>query len=487
MRFFNRAILGLSLMAITLGLFAVAGYTVIQALNTRMADDGRPGGPPRERVFSAEIGPMQFATHTPVLTTFGQVETRHALDLRAPIDGRITDLADNFENGGIVRAGQILFEIDPSEAQSARDTAAADLEAAQNDMAEAEGAITLALQDIEAAENQATLQARAFDRQQDLFDRGVGSIAALENAELALAAARQALLARRQSLAQAQAAFARAQNTQTRQAIALADAERILAQTIVIADFTGVLTNVDLAQGGLVSRGQVLARLIGPDDLEVAFRISTAQYARLVDTNGALPELPVEISLQSNDMNPTLQAILTRDSGAVEQGQSGRLLFAQLDMAGGLRVGDFVQVNLQEPPLEHTARIPATAYGSDGTVLVLGDDNRLTPEPVTLMRRQGDDVLVRGDAALDGAEIVLIRTPALGGGILVDPIRRNGDGQNTAPAEIALDDDRRARLIAAVQSNTRLPDDVKARLLEQLNADLVSVEIIERIETRMGG
>jgi hypothetical protein len=54
MRFFRRALVGLFLMALTVGLLALAGGTIWSAMQTRMAESG--GGPPaRERVFSAEV------------------------------------------------------------------------------------------------------------------------------------------------------------------------------------------------------------------------------------------------------------------------------------------------------------------------------------------------------------------------------------------------------------------------------------------------
>jgi hypothetical protein len=175
-----------------------------------------------------------------------------------------------------------------------------------------------------------------------------------------------------------------------------------------------------------------------------------------------------------------------REAGSVEAGQSGRLLFAEITAPRGLRVGDFVRVEVAEPPLDAVARLPATALGSDGRVLVVGTDNRLEAVPVTLLRRQGDDVLVSGEG-IDGRQVVLARTPVLGAGIRVAPIE---PGAAAAPAEadedIALDPDRRARLIAFVEGNTRMPEEARARLIAQLNQDTVPASVVARLESRMG-
>jgi hypothetical protein len=106
--------------------------------------------------------------------------------------------------------------------------------------------------------------------------------------------------------------------------------------------------------------------------------------------------------------------VLTRESGSVGEGQSGRVLFARIEDARGLRVGDFVRVEVEEPPLAGVARLPATALGSDGRVLVLGEEDRLGAAEVVLMRRQGDDVLVSVPPELAGREVVAARHPGSG-------------------------------------------------------------------------
>ena len=267
----------------------------------------------------------------------------------------------------------------------------------------------------------------------------------------------------------------------------MADAERARADTVLRAEFDGVLSGVTLVEGRLVNRNEQIARLIDPDALEVAFRISTAQYAQLLRDGAALPDADVRVILDVFGMDLASTARLTRESGAVEAGQSGRFLFASIDVPRGLRVGDFVRVELEEPPLDGVARLPATAYGSDGRIIVLGDEDRLQSVAVMLLRRQGDDVLVRAPG-LDGREVVLARTPVLGDGISINPIRapESGEALPEAPQTIALDPERRARLIAFVEANGFIPADVKANMLNQLSQDEVPAQMVARIESRMG-
>lgn len=486
MRFFRRALVGLFLLSLTVGLLAVAGSTVFTALQSRWAEEARTP-PARERVFTAEVVTFTPQIATPVLTAFGEIRSRRTLELRAPAAGTVIELAAGFEDGGAVAAGQVLMRIDPAEAQSARDTAAADLREAEADLREAERALVLAQEDVAAAQVQAALRARALDRQRDLAERGVGSAAAVETAELAAATADQAVLSRRQALAQAEARLDQTGTALERRRIALADAERRLADTELRAEFSGVLSEVDIVEGRLVNANEQVAQLIDPGALEVAFRISTAQYARLLTEEGRLPELPVTVVLDVLGLDVTAAATLTRESGAVAEGQSGRLLFASLSNTRAFRVGDFVTVRVEEPPLSDVALLPSTALDADNRVLVLGEENRLEEAQVQLLRRQGNDVIVRAPD-LAGREVVTTRTPVLGAGIRVNPLRPGaaaeaaGDGEET----VALDPERRARLIAFVEGNSFIPDDVKERMIRQLNEDEVPARMVARIEARMG-
>lgn len=485
MQFLRHSLTGLFLLSLTLGLLAYAGQTVFSAVQERM--NSEPDIPDRrERVFAVNITQAQEQTITPVLTAFGEVQSRRTLEIRAKSSGTLVELAPEFEEGGDVQAGQLLARIDPADAQSELDRAGSDLLDAQAETREAERALALAQDELSAAGEQADLRARAFKRQQDLESRGVGTAAAVEVAELAAAQARQAVLSSRQALAQAEARVDQAVTRLNRAEIALAEAGRRLDDTRITAGFSGTLSDVTVVTGGVVSVNEQLAHLIDADALEVAFRISTAQYARLLDDQGTLIKAPLQVRMDAFGLELTTTGVITRDSAAVGEGQTGRLLFARLDKANGMKPGDFVTVTIDEPPLDRVVRLPASALGSDGQVLILVDGDRLNSVPVTLVRRQGDDVLVRGEG-LSGAEVVSERSPLLGEGIKVRVLNAAADPQKEASLMLELSDDRRARLIAFIKANAEMSDEVKAQLISQLSQAQVPARMVKRLENRMGG
>ena len=485
MRFLRRSLTGLFLLSLTLGLLAYAGVQVRDAVQDRMAQEPR-SFPQRERVFAVNVVAADFQTVTPVLTAFGQIESVRSLELRSAASGRVIEIAPEFIEGGDVTEGQMLVRIDPTDAEAVLQRVQSDILDSKAEQREAERALVLARDELVAADEQATLRERAFQRQRDLEERGVGTAAAVEVAELAAAQARQAVLSRRQAVAQAEARIDQATTRLSRAVIAEAEAQRRLDDTVITADFSGTLADVSVVQGRLVSANEQLARLIDADALEVAFRVSTQQFARLLDENGQLTKSDVTVVLDVFGTNLTATGTLSRAGAAVGDGQTGRLLFATLDSAPGFRPGDFVTVRIAEPPLENVARLPASALNAANEVLVIAEEDRLEVSSVNLLRRQGDDVLVRA-RGLQAREVVAERTPLLGAGIKVRPLRDAGQAAPEEPEMVELTEERRARLTAFVQSNTRMPEEARQRLLQQLSQGSVPAQVVERIESRMGG
>jgi multidrug efflux pump subunit AcrA (membrane-fusion protein) len=409
MRFLRQGLLGLFLLSVTLGLLAYAGQTLRLAVEERAGREVRVPER-RERVFAVRVIRPEAGTITPTLTAFGRIESRRTLEIRAQAGGVITELAPGFVEGGTVTAGQVLARIDPADAEAALARSKTDLADARAEEREAARALKLARDDLAARQEQAEIQTRALARQRDLESRGVGTLTAIEAAEYNLVQARQAVLGGRQALALAEARIDQAATAAARSGLALSEAERRLAETRVTAGFSGTLSEVSVVEGRLVSANEQIALLVDGRALDVAFRVSNAQYAQLIDATGALRPAPVTVTLESGAARITATGHIAREAG--------RMIFAALDDAPAMKPGDFVTVTVKEPPLGDVARLPASALGPDGAVLALGADDRLERVPVTLLRRQGNDVLVRaGDVA--GREIVTERSPALGAGLKV--------------------------------------------------------------------
>lgn len=485
MRFLRKSLMGLFLVGTTLAIFAFAFVMVRSAIENK--DDGqRRGGGQRERTFAVNVVPFEAGKQIPVLKVFGEIQSQRSLDLRAAVSGAVIDLHPNFQNGGQVQEGDILLQIDPSNAETGLALVQADMADAQADMREATRALDLASDEVSAAKEQAALRLKALKRQNDLIERGVGTAASVETAEFAASSAKQAILSRRQSFQATEARLDQTKARLIRVKISLAEAERNLRDTVLRATFSGSLANVTVVKGGTVTNNERIGQLVDPLALEVAFRVSTSQHQRLLNDDGVLRNSKISATLDVLGAEMKTEGALTREAAVVGEGLTGRLLFASLANVKGLRPGDFVTVDITEPALSWVAKLPASALSGSNKVLVVGDDERLKETEVTLIRRQGDDVLVRS-RELQDAKVVAERSPVLGTGIKVRVLSAEEGQEPEAPSMVALDPERRAKLIAFVEGNKYIPKDAKNRILDQLKKPEVPNEMVERLESRMGG
>ncbi|MGB1212098.1 MAG: efflux RND transporter periplasmic adaptor subunit [Pikeienuella sp.] len=432
MRFIWRSLLGVCLFLLGVG---AAGYGAVVFVQNKQA--GADGGyaaqrGPSERIFAVAAGVITPETIRPEIVAYGEIRSWRTLELRAANAGKVVELADTFRDGTAVESGATLFQIDPENYASAVADAEAALAEAQADLAEAEQAVGVAEREMAASETQLEIRESAMKRQRDLLRRGVATAATVEDAELSYAAAEQAAAGRAQALLTARSRVGRAALGRSRAEIALAEAERELGKTTHKAPFSGLLSDVDAVLGGLASANEKMGVLIDPTALEAAFRVTNAQFARLLDDKGVLTSTGLTVTLDLDDRPLVVPGFLDRADAVIGEGQAGRLVFAKLELEAGtlLRPGDFVTVRIVEPPLDDVARLPSSAVTEAGGLLLIDDDDRLTEVSVTILRRTGDDVIVRN--APKNARYVKERAPQLGRGVKVRII---GTPAVTAPTE----------------------------------------------------
>ncbi len=492
MRMLTRASFGLAIGGATLAVLFTAGGVLYRAWEdgSSVASNKRT---PRERSYSVAVGVLAPETVIPIITAYGHLTSGRTLELRSAVAGTLVELSDNFRDGGVVAADTVLFRINPSRLETALALAETDVDEAQAGLAQAQAALVLGGLEVEAAQVQLDLRLQAVVRQEDLRARGVATEADVEAAVLARAAAEQTLVSRRQVVAGDQARLAQAKITVSRREIALADARRTLAETTVTAPFAGVINDTNAVQGRLVSVNEQLGELIDMGDIEVAFRVTNNQFSRLLNAQGTLRPADMSVLVQRGRQVTEFPAKLDRAGAGLEEGQVGRLVYAKLiepDL-NLIQTGDFVTVRIPERPLENVASIPATAATADGRILVIGEGNRLEETQATLLRHQGD-MLVVGDVPF-GRQYVKARALQLGQGIIVTPVAEAPEGQAaTAPApapsppdSIALDDERRATIIAFIEASDQMKPEMREKFLEELSRPEVPIATVEKFEAKI--
>ena len=205
------------------------------------------------------------------------------------------------------------------------------------------------------------------------------------------------------------------------------------------------------------------------------------------------------IEVQRGRQITELPAKLDRAGAELAEDKVGRLVFARLvePDASFVQPGDFVTVRIPERPMDNVATIPAAAATTDGRILLIGADNRLEEVQATLLRHQGDELIVT-DVPF-GRQYVTARALQLGPGIQVTPAEPVAAGTAAAATDagaaaeapaaateadtIALDDDRRAAIVAFIEASEKMKPEKKAQWLEELSRPEVPRATVEKFET----
>ena len=206
--------------------------------------------------------------------------------------------------------------------------------------------------------------------------------------------------------------------------------------------------------------------------------------------------MPVSVSLEFENRDVRINGKITRMASEVMEGAAGKKIFASLETSPNtiLRPGDFVKVVIKEKELNSVFVVPASSVDPNNKVLVLNDEGRLEELEVELVRRQGDELVLKN--VPEGVEYVIRRTPQLGKDLRIDPIRKEdlnkaidstGKIKKVEEELIQLDEEKRQFYIERIKENKWMPDSAKDRILKTLEKEKVPKKLIDRLEQRMKG
>jgi membrane fusion protein (multidrug efflux system) len=334
----------------------VAAALLLAACGRGGPPQGGPGGFPPAPVSLMDVKPVTVPVRFEYV---GQTAGSREAEVRARVEGILEKRA--YQEGGPVKAGQVLFLIDPKPY------------AAQAQQAEA------ALSQAEAQQTQAR---RNLERQKALMVEGMTTRRELDDAQSAVETAVATV-----KLAQAR----------------LTEAKLNLSYTTVTAPVAGVASRAQKSEGSLVSPGQesLLTTVSQLDPMYVNFSVSEAERLRLdreiAEGRLTLPDpakggQTVRLKLADGSIFPRqgrlafIDARINPATGAFD----ARAEIANPD--GALRPGQFVRV-----VVEGSERPNAIAL----------------PQRAVLDGPQGKFVYVAGKSA-DGKDVALPRPVAVG-------------------------------------------------------------------------
>lgn len=322
----------------------------------------------------------------------GRLEAVERVSVRSRVAGTV--LAAHFREGALVKAGELLFTIDPAPYQAAVDRAEA-----QRLSAEAR----LAYTSSELARAQ-TLWADRAIAQRELDERA--------NAEREAAAALRAAQAVLQS------------------------ARLDLGYTQVRAPVAGRVGRIEVTQGNLVAAGPgapVLTSLVSVSPIYASFDADEAVVRRglaALGTGGARPPLErIPVELAAGPAGEKVQGRLQLVDNQVDAASGTVRLRAVFDNPQGtLMPGQFAKLRMGQPAARSALLVSERAVGTDQHkrfVLVVGADHKLVYREVEL------------GSAVDGLRIVE-RGLQAGEQVVVNGLQRVRPGAEVQPQPVPM-------------------------------------------------
>jgi len=307
--------------------------------------------PPPPEVTVAPVTQRLIVDHA---ERIGRVVATETVELRPEVSGRITHVG--FAAGEPVRAGQVLFTIDPQSYAAAVDVARAE---------------------VARAEARAASALREADRASALREQQ-----AISNEESEL---------RRSRAAETQAELLAAR-------AALASAEIDLARTEVRSPIDGRVSRAYVTEGNVVSGGAagatLLTTIVSTGEVHVyvnvdeatihRFRRALAEGILLTDADG---RIPVELRLDQSETYTHHGYVESLDNRIDPQTGSLTVRLHFDDPQDQLLPGSFARVRVPVSAAEPRLLISERAIGTDQSqkfVLVVGEDETVAYRPVTL-------------------------------------------------------------------------------------------------------
>ncbi len=329
-------------------------------------------------VFSSSVKSQSVA---PVSEYIGIVEPIQAVDLKPEISGNIEKVS--FEEGSMVKKGQVLFVID-------------------SDKYEANYALKQA--EVQHAQAELSVAEKEYTRMAKLFKENHISQANIEQAEAELI---QAKASEQQAIANLKLAKIDLENSEIK------------------APISGIIGKAMFTKGNYVTAGtSILAKIVQQSPIRVAFSVSDKEYL-----NGKIvgkENLSIEIGLANGETLPEEITSLFVDN-QVDKDTATITLYGEFKNKDDLLVaGNYVKVNITETDIGEKLVVPAQAIGEDrhgSYVFAIKDDSTVKQVRVEAGEVVGANQVIESGLNLDDK-------------IIIEGIQKVSDGTKVKAQEV---------------------------------------------------
>jgi len=330
------------------------------------------------------------------IETNGEVRPLNEINLIAQVSGQITEAADEFVDGGIIRAGSPLVWIDDRDYKLT-------VISAESNVAKAKK-----LLDREIAESELA--------KRDWEELGIG------NAD--------PLTLRIPQLKEAEA-IVNAAN---------ADLERAklkLERTVVTLPFQGIIRKKMTGIGQFVSAGSILATAFSTEQVLIALPLTDTELSYLdlpLAYEGGYSSSPrVKFYSYTSNKKHEWEGRITRTAGSIDPPTRLVYVYAEVlnpyDQSPPLAIGMFVNAEIEGKKIENGFLIPNSAITDESLVYIIDDEDYLRIKKVEVLGADNDNLVVKGTIK-EGDRVVASPLNNAKDGMALTPIllNKNIDG-----------------------------------------------------------
>lgn len=413
-------------------LLGVAGYIWMTQPVAGPAEDGQAAR------LAVRAITVNAAPQTLTAEGFGRVEAIRTWSAVSQAEGRAIDVFSGLAVGTIVEAGDLLVQIDPTDYQITVAKTEANIASAEATLSEIDGQEenTRRLLALETRSYDVALE--EFNRTKRLADSGTVTTASFDAAQRTLLTQENAVTNLTNTLELYPAQRASAEATLAVRQAELAEAERNLANTTIVAPFRGRVSGKAVETGQFVRIGNELLTLDAIDAAEVVGAIQPQAFSNLMlaavgprladlaEVDGTrvieyMNDSDVEafVELDFAGAMARYAAVPTRFRGTVDSETGSLGIAVRVDdplvatpgsNAPPLAFGSFVSVVLETTPETAAIAIPRDILQQDDQgqpfVYTVSEETTLALTPVTPGPIAGTNILILNGLS-DGDRVLL--------------------------------------------------------------------------------
>lgn len=316
---------------------------------------------------TVKVESIESLNHQVMITGHGEVKPLESTMLSAQVSGEVINWHPNFVAGGLVKRGDVLFEIEKEAYQANLLQAQAQLASAKSSLIEEEGRAEVAKREAKRLpQSQIT----------DLY------------------------------LRKPQVLSAKAQVKSAQASVKLA--QRDLDNTTVTSPYDALVVSRQLGMGQFVSTGSVIGQLHNIEVAEVTFPVAGFDSAFLPNE---LLGLTANVATEGR-YSLSRPGTIIRDLGLIDSATRMNNLVVRItdpysmkSQQPKLMFGHYVNVTFAGQELNQVYRLPQDLV-TNKTVWIVDDENKLDKKQVEVIREEGEYFLL-GNGLNESDQIVL--------------------------------------------------------------------------------